>query len=91
MDSGNQSSKSYHNDYHKPRTVEDMTQRNVQTIVQLDESAKAKRSHSDHIADAIANFCGIMPFVWALYYGLTNYCASDGGARSRYTSSRMAH
>jgi uncharacterized membrane protein len=50
--------------YHKTRIVEDMTHRNVRTIVQLDESAKANRSYSDRLADAIANFCGSMPFVW---------------------------
>ena len=34
-----ESSKSYDKDYHKPRTVEELTQRNVETILQLDESA----------------------------------------------------
>jgi uncharacterized membrane protein len=52
-------------DYHKPSTVEDMTERNVQTIVRLEEAAKAERAKSDQIADIIANFCGSMPFVWA--------------------------
>jgi uncharacterized membrane protein len=52
-------------DYHKPSTVEDITQQNVQTIVQLEEAAKASRSKSDQAADLIATFCGSMPFVWA--------------------------
>jgi uncharacterized membrane protein len=52
-------------DYHKPSTVEDITQGNVQTIVQLEEAAKAERAKSDQIGDLIANFCGSMPFVWA--------------------------
>ena len=52
-------------DYHKPRTVEDMTRRNVQTIVQLEQAAKVQRPRSDQVADVIANFCGSMPFVWA--------------------------
>jgi uncharacterized membrane protein len=51
--------------YHKPSTVEEMTERNVQTIVRLEEAAKAERAKSDQIADVIANFCGSMPFVWA--------------------------
>jgi uncharacterized membrane protein len=59
------SSKSYDKDYHKPHTVEDLTQRNVETILQLDESAKANRTKSDCIADTISNFCGSMAFVWA--------------------------
>jgi uncharacterized membrane protein len=51
--------------YHTPRTVEEMTERNVQTIVQLEEAAKTSRSKSDQVADLIATFCGSMPFVWA--------------------------
>jgi hypothetical protein len=35
IDLGNQSSQFHRSAYHKPRTVEDMTERNVQTIVQL--------------------------------------------------------
>jgi uncharacterized membrane protein len=64
-DSSANNPKSNDKDYHKPRTVEDMTERNVQTIVQLEEAAKAERAKSDQIADVIANFCGSMPFVWA--------------------------
>jgi uncharacterized membrane protein len=60
-----ESSKSYDNDYHKPHTVEDQTQRNVETIMQLEETARADRTASDCIADAISNFCGSMSFVWA--------------------------
>jgi uncharacterized membrane protein len=52
-------------DYHTPRTVEEMTERNVQTIVQLEAAAKTNRAKSDQIADVIANFCGSIPFVWA--------------------------
>jgi uncharacterized membrane protein len=52
-------------DYHKPRTVEDMPRHNVQTIVQLEQAAKVQRPRSDQVADVIANFCGSMPFVWA--------------------------
>lgn len=51
-------------DYHTPRTVEDVTERNVQTILQLEEAAKANRSDAEHIADIIAHFCGSVTFVW---------------------------
>ncbi len=51
-DSTGKNTKSHDKDYHKPSTVEDMTERNVQTIVRLEEAAKA-----------VANFCGSMPFV----------------------------
>jgi uncharacterized membrane protein len=49
--------------YHKPPTVEDLTRRNVETIMQLEETAKADRTQSDRIADSISSFCGSMPFV----------------------------
>lgn len=52
-------------DYPKPSTVEDITQRNVQTIVQLEQAANAERTKPDRMADVIAKFCGSMPFVWA--------------------------
>jgi len=51
-------------DYHAPRTVEEVTERNVQTILELEEAAKANRSDANRIADIIANFCGSMTFVW---------------------------
>lgn len=50
-------------DDHNPRTLEDVTQLNVQRIVQLEEEAKANRSQTDRIADGIAHFCG-STFVW---------------------------
>src|SRR3954452_23377686 len=49
--------------YHHPKTVEERTQRNVQTIVQLEEATKGQRTRTDRIAEAIANFCGSMTFV----------------------------
>jgi uncharacterized membrane protein len=64
-DSAAKNPKSTDEYYHKPSTVEDMTERNVQTIVRLEEAAKPERAKSDQIADVIANFCGSMPFVWA--------------------------
>ena len=36
-----------YSDYHAPRTVEDVTQRHVQAILQLEQAAKASRSHVD--------------------------------------------
>jgi uncharacterized membrane protein len=59
-------------DYHTPRTVEDVTERNVQAILQLEEAAKANRSSADRIADLIAAFCGSMTFVWVhvIWFGV---------------------
>ena len=51
-------------EYHHPQTVEELTQRNVETIVRLDEAAQEKRTRGDRIVDAIAQFCGHMGFVW---------------------------
>jgi uncharacterized membrane protein len=61
---GKETSNSSRDDYHKAHTVEDVTKRNVQTIIQLEEAAKADRQPGDRFADAIARFCGSLPFVW---------------------------
>jgi uncharacterized membrane protein len=45
-------------------SADDLTRRNVELIRQLEESAKQERSRSDLVAEAIANFCGSMTFVW---------------------------
>jgi uncharacterized membrane protein len=44
--------------------ADDLTQRNVELIRKLEESAKQERRPSDLVAEAIANFCGSMTFVW---------------------------
>ena len=51
-------------DYHKPRTVEDVTEQNVQAIAKLEEAAKANRSQANRLADRVASFCGSITFVW---------------------------
>jgi uncharacterized membrane protein len=48
----------------RPRSVDELTQRNVEIIRNLEEAAKRERSHSDIVAEAVANFCGSMRFVW---------------------------
>jgi uncharacterized membrane protein len=48
----------------RPRSVDELTQRNVEIIRNLEEAAKRERSPSDVVAEAIANFCGSMKFVW---------------------------
>lgn len=45
-------------------SVEELTQQNVATVSRLEESAKEQRTSTDRIAEAIANFCGSMTFVW---------------------------
>jgi uncharacterized membrane protein len=41
-----------------------LTDRNVKAIVQLEEAARANRTRTNRIADAIASFCGRITFVW---------------------------
>jgi uncharacterized membrane protein len=45
-------------------SADHLTQRNVEAILQLEKAAKEERSPSDRVAEAIANFCGSMVFVW---------------------------
>ena len=58
--------------YHKPKSVEDLTQRNVETILQLEETAKERRTSLDRFVDSITAFCGSFSFVWfhAVWFGL---------------------
>ena len=65
-------------DYHKPRSVEDITEQNVQTILQLEQAAKANRSDADSIADVIAAFCGSMTFVWVHVICFAGWILANG-------------
>jgi uncharacterized membrane protein len=49
----------------------ELSLRNVQTIADLEAVASSGRTRSDRMADAIAGFCGSMPFVWvhAAWFG----------------------
>jgi uncharacterized membrane protein len=48
----------------KNGSVDELTQRNVEAILQLEEAAKNQRTPSELIAERIARFCGSMRFVW---------------------------
>jgi len=56
----------------KPESADDLTQRNVELIRQLEEAAKQERTRSDLVAEAVANFCGSMTFVWVhiIWFGV---------------------
>jgi len=45
-------------------SAEELTKRNVEMVQQLEQSSKQERTRSDRVAEAIANFCGSMTFVW---------------------------
>jgi uncharacterized membrane protein len=46
------------------KSAEELTKKNIDRVSQLEESARQKRTPADRIAEAIANFCGSMTFVW---------------------------
>lgn len=48
----------------KTRSVEELTQQNVEAVSRLEEAAREERTSTDRIAEAIANVCGSMTFVW---------------------------
>ena len=41
-----------------------ITKQNVEAITKLEEAAKEQRTPADRIAQAVADFCGSMTFVW---------------------------
>ena len=57
--------------YHRPRTVEELTRQNVETIIRLEEATKAKQNRFDRMADAVTRVCGSMRFVviHIIWYG----------------------
>ncbi len=46
------------------RSVDELTRRNIETVLKLEEAAREERTSTDRVADAIAGFCGSMTFVW---------------------------
>ncbi len=47
-----------------PQTVEDLTQKNIETIHRFEEAAIEHQTLSERISKRIADFCGSMTFVW---------------------------
>jgi len=45
-------------------SADQLTQQNVETILQMEEATRGERTRSDLVAEAIAGFCGSMVFVW---------------------------
>ena len=50
--------------YHQPRSVDELTAKNVEAIANLDRAAQQHATTSDRIAASITRFCGSMAFVW---------------------------
>lgn len=45
-------------------TADELTKRNIEAVLKLEEAAKDQRTGTDRIAEVIAGFCGSMTFVW---------------------------
>ena len=56
----------------KAKTVSELTKRNVDSVLKLEESTKSKTTLSDRVSDLITRFCGSMGFVYVhvVWYGL---------------------
>src|ERR1700682_2724307 len=48
----------------KAETVDELTKRNIETVLKLEEAAREQRTSTDRVAELIARFCGSMIFVW---------------------------
>lgn len=55
-----------------PHSVDELMQRNIETICRLEAAAKEPQSVGDRFADLITVFCGSMTFVWVhvAWFGL---------------------
>ena len=59
-----------------PRSIsnsfEELTQKNIETIAQLEQAEADQRSTLERGVDAVARFCGTLPFVWVhiLWFGI---------------------
>jgi uncharacterized membrane protein len=47
-----------------PKTLDELTARNVKAVMRIEAMAHAGRSRSECVADRITGFCGSMTFVW---------------------------
>jgi uncharacterized membrane protein len=50
--------------YHTPHTSDELTAKNVDTVIRLEREVRERRTTSDLIIDSITAFCGSMLFVW---------------------------
>ena len=50
--------------YHTPHTSDELTERNVDTVIRLEREVRERRPAGDRAIDAITAFCGSMSFVW---------------------------
>jgi uncharacterized membrane protein len=58
-------------------SIEDLTARNLTTVMQVEEKEHARRGLSERAADAITGFCGSMWFVWTHVAWFTGWILVD--------------
>ena len=51
--------------YHKPKTVDELTERNVVLVAQLDKTTCSKGRATARVVDIITGSCGKITFIWA--------------------------
>src|SRR6476620_3452585 len=53
-------------------SVDQLTQRHIEAVRQLEKAAKEERTRIDRFAETIAKFCGSMTFVWVhvVWFGI---------------------
>jgi uncharacterized membrane protein len=51
-------------DSSKAASVDELTKRNIETVLKLEAAAREQRNPTDRVAEVIARFCGSMTFVW---------------------------
>lgn len=56
----------------RSEAVDQLTQRNVEAVLELERAANEERTPSDRVASRIAKFCGSMTFVWVhvVWFGI---------------------
>jgi uncharacterized membrane protein len=50
--------------YHMPHTADELTARNVDTVLRLEREVRERRTTGDRVVDSITAFCGSIAFVW---------------------------
>lgn len=50
--------------YHVPSSDDDLIEKNVRAIVELERTARESRSRAERLAAAVASFCGTIHFAW---------------------------
>jgi uncharacterized membrane protein len=68
--------------YHQAQTVEEVVQQNINAIIQLDAAARAQRTVTDRLVDAITAFCGSLAFVW-VHLGWFSFWIGENLIRGR--------